>query len=223
MSIESALENAKQKITNAYSVIKNKGGILPVVQNLDNLATALDSVSTNYFTVIIIDYDGTILKKQILASGATFTLPSQPSHEGLTFQGWSSSVTISNNTIVVSNSDIVIGAVYTTTSGLSEFDITLTKTSGLSITLNMDGTKNWGDGTSNTETTHTYSTVGDYTITCNGKSIVTLGLFGQRDGGKNHNYSVKKIRLGSNFTTITANAFFYWDNYLQHQIIILGE
>ena len=223
MSIESALESAEQKITNAYSVIKNKGGILPVVQNLDNLSKTIGNISNTLnsggeYLVKVIDYDGTVLKSDYLNTGATFTLPSQPTHEGLTFQGWSSSATIINNTITVSNDNVVIGAVYTTTSGLSEFDITLTKTSGLSVTLNMDGTKNWGDGTSNTETTHTYSTVGDYTITCNGKSIVALGLFGQSDHRTYNNYFVKKIRLGSNFTTITANAFQYC--YLLESITI---
>ena len=215
MSIESALENAKQKITNAYSVIKNKGGTLPVVQNLDNLSKTIGNISNTLnsggeYLVKVIDYDGTVLKSDYLNTGATFTLPSQPTHEGLTFQGWSSSAVITNNTITVSNDNIVIGAVYTTTSGLSEFDITLTRASGLSVTLNMNGTKNWGDGTSNTETTHTYSTVGDYTITCDGKSIVALGLFGQSNSSSIHTgYSVKKIRLGNNFTTITANAFQY--------------
>jgi hypothetical protein len=63
-------------------------------------------------------------------------------------------------------------------SRLSEFDISGTFT----VTLNMDGTKDWGDGTSDTSTTHTYASAGDYTITCDGSTMTTSsssGLFGQ--------------------------------------------
>ena len=164
--------------------------------------------STTGFLVQVIDYDGTVLKSERLDTGDTFTLPSQPSHTGLTFQSWSSPITITSNTVTVTNSDITIGATYTTTSGLSEFDITLTEVTGLSVTLNMDGTKNWGDGTSDTSTTHTYASVGDYTITCNGSTMTTSsssGLFGQTYSVKN--YYVKDVRLGSSVTSISTYAF----------------
>ena len=166
--------------------------------------------STTGFLVQVIDYDGTVLKSERLDEGATFTLPNQPSHTGLTFQSWSSPVTITNNTVTVTDSDITIGATYTTASGLSEFDITLTEVTGLSVTLNMDGTKNWGDGTSDTSTTHTYSSVGDYTITCNGSTMTTSsssGLFGQTSSVIN--YYVKNVRLGSSVTSIGDYAVQY--------------
>ena len=160
------------------------------------------------FLVQVIDYDGTILKSERLNTGDTFTLPSQPSHTGLTFQSWSSPVTITNNAVTVTDQDITIGATYITTSGLSEFDITLTEVTGLTVTLNINGTKNWGDGTSNTSTSHTYANVGDYTITCNGSTMTTSsssGLFGQT--GSNNNYYVKDIRFGSSITSIGNSAF----------------
>ena len=160
------------------------------------------------FLVQVIDYDGTVLKKARLDEGSTFTLPSAPTHEGLVFDGWSSPVTITNNTITVTNSDITIGPMFHTSSGLSEFDITLTSVTGLNVTLNMDGTKNWGDGTSDTSTTHTYLSVGNYTITCNGSTMTTSsnsGLFGQSSSAVN--YYVKDLRLGSSITSISINAF----------------
>lgn len=166
--------------------------------------------SSGEFLVQVVDYDGIVLKSERLDEGDTFTLPSQPSHTGLTFQSWSSPVTITNNTVTVTNSDITIGATYTTASGLSEFDITLTTTTGLSITLNMDGTKDWGDGTSNTETSHTYASTGDYTITCNGSTMTTSsssGLFGQTSSV--YNYYVKNVRLGSSVTSIGNSAFYF--------------
>ena len=115
-------------------------------------------------------------------NGDSFDLPSAPSHEGLVFQEWSASCPITNGKVVIDNNNIMAGAVYTTASGQNEFDITLTKATGLAVTLNMDGTKDWGDGTNDTETTHTYTTYGNYTIKCNGTTMTTsssAGLFGQ--------------------------------------------
>lgn len=115
-------------------------------------------------------------------NGDSFDLPSAPSHENLVFQEWSASCPITDGKVVIDNNDIMVGAVYTTTSGKNEFDITLTKVTGLSVTLNMDGTKDWGDGASDTETTHTYTAYGDYTILCDGTKMTTSdnsGLFGQ--------------------------------------------
>lgn len=74
-------------------------------------------------------------------NGDSFDLPSAPSHENLVFQEWSASCPITDGKVVIDNNDIMVGAVYTTTSGKNEFDITLTKVTGLSVTLNMDGTK----------------------------------------------------------------------------------
>lgn len=161
------------------------------------------------FLVKVIDYDGTILKQDHLNTGATFTLPSNPSHTGLTFQTWSSPVAITNSTITVGNSDITIGALYTTTSELSEFDITLTASTGLTVNLKLNGTKNWGDGTSDTATSHTYATAGDYTITCNGTTITSSsssGLFAQ--SSSSINYYVKEVRLAE-ISTIPNYTFAY--------------
>ena len=214
-----------KKNVNILGVIGTlEGGVTPtgtinITQNgivdVTNYASANVNVaggggSTTGFLVQVIDYNGTVLKSERLAEGDTFTLPSQPSHTGLVFQSWSSPVTIADNTVTVTNSDITIGAVYTTASGLSEFDITLTEVTGLSVTLKMDGTKDWGDGTSDTSTTHTYSAVGDYTITCNGSTIdnsAGIGLFGNSSSAIN--YYVKDIRLGSSVTNIVAAAFYY--------------
>ena len=164
--------------------------------------------TTGDYFVKVIDFDGTILKSANLNNGDTFELPTPPSHDGLVFQEWSSSQAITDNKITINNNNVMIGAVYTTASGLSEFDIELTTVTGLSVTLNMDGTKNWGDGTSDTETTHTYSAVGNYTITCDGTTMTTStssGLFGQSNSTPN--YILTKVRLSSGVTSIGGSAF----------------
>lgn len=46
MSIASAIQNAQQKIANAYTAIGNIGGTLPVTQDLANMPTAIASIPT---------------------------------------------------------------------------------------------------------------------------------------------------------------------------------
>lgn len=165
---------------------------------------------TGEFLVQVIDYDGTVLKSEMLNEGQVFTLPEEtPTHSGLIFQEWSSPVDIEDNSVTVGQSDIIIGATYTTASGLSEFDITLTAVTGLTVTLYMNGTKNWGDGTSDTSNSHTYSDYGDYTISCNGTNITstqTNRLFGQTSSS--NNYYVTNVRL-TNVHELNEYSFSY--------------
>ena len=160
------------------------------------------------YLVQVIDYDGTVLKSDRLDEGATFTLPDAPTnHSKLVFQEWSSPVTITDNSITVGNSDITIGATYKTASGLTEIDIVLTKATGLEVTCKMVGNKNWGDGITNSEITHTYVDYGEYTITCDGTSIPagsssSAGMFG---GGVD--YCVA-IRIGELVASIGNYAFY---------------
>ena len=163
------------------------------------------------YLVRVIDYDGTVLKSDHLDTGATFTLPDVPTnHSKLVFQEWSSPVTITDNTITVENSDITIGATYKTASGLTEIDIVLTKVTGLEVVCNMVGNKNWGDGTTDSATTHTYTNYGSYTITCDGTSIPTgssssSGMFGA--SSSNTNYYCVSMRIGELVTSIGVYAF----------------
>ena len=169
--------------------------------------------SGGQYLVQVIDYDGTVLKSDHLDTGATFELPDAPTnHSKLVFQEWSSPVTITNNTITVGNSDITIGATYKTASGLTEIDIELTKVTGLEVTCNMVGNKNWGDGTTDSATTHTYTDYGSYTITCDGTSIPagstsSSGMFSSSNSSPN--YYCVEIRVGDSVTSIGNYAFRY--------------
>jgi len=125
------------------------------------------------YLIKVIDYDGTILKQDHLDTGATFELPEPPTtHERLLFQTWSSPLPISNNTITVGKSDVTIGAIYTTKSGLNEFVIELNVLTGLSFnifgsSLGGDDYIDWGDGTVDKNYSHTYADYGIYTIKTN--------------------------------------------------------
>lgn len=45
MSIATAIQNAQQKVANAYTAVSNKGGTLPATQDLSNLPTAINSIT----------------------------------------------------------------------------------------------------------------------------------------------------------------------------------
>lgn len=192
------------------------------------IGTADSGIGTGDFWVKVIDYDGTVLLEKRGNNGDSFDLPSAPSHEGLVFQEWSASCPITSGKVVIDNNNIMAGAVYTTASSQNEFDITLTKITGLNVTLNMDGTKDWGDGTSDTNTAHTYTTYGNYTIKCNGTTMTTssdAGLFGQSNincyctaarfatvaninqYAFNNCYSLENITISNNVTSIKYDIF----------------
>lgn len=163
-------------------------------------------VVTGDYKVKVIDYDGTIIEETYKNYGDEYTLPTPPTHSGLVFQEWSSPYYINNGKITVTN-DVIAGPIYTTESGKNEFDIILNQNTGKTFTLNLNGTKDWGDGSSDSATTHTYADYGNYTIKCDGTSMNTMqnsGLFGQNLTDSIPNQTVVEVRLA---TVITINIY----------------
>jgi len=150
--------------------------------------------------VSFIDYDGTIVETWALSDLASKTeLPTPPAHDRLVFQQWNWTL----EDIKTANAEMVVGALYTTTSGLTEFHIRVTKASGLAITCNMVGNKNWGDGTEDALTSHTYANYGDYIITCDGNTIVAKVM---GDTGVVQQ-TLLRVSISNSVTTIKASAF----------------
>ena len=135
------------------------------------------SQGSGNYTVKVIDYDGTVLMEKKGNTGDIIELPEAPTHDRLVFQKWSASRTVTDNKVTIGNDNVMVGATYTTASGQNEFDITVTKATGLTVTFNASGVKDWGDGTSDSETSHTYTAYGDYIIKCAGSSVPS-NLFG---------------------------------------------
>ena len=151
--------------------------------------------------VSFIDYDGTVVETWALSDLASKTeLPSPPTHDRLVFQQWNWTL----EDIKAANAEMVVGALYTTASGLTEFHIRVTKASGLAIVCNMVGNKNWGDGTEDALTSHTYADYGDYIITCDGNTIVTK-VMGDTAAAQQ---TLLHVSISNSVTIIRAQTFY---------------
>lgn len=166
---------------------------------------------TGDFKVRVIDYDGSVIEETYCNLNDEYTLPTPPTHSGLTFQEWNSPYQIVDNKITVTD-DVLVGAIYVTTSGDTEFDIELTPASGLTVNFRMTGTKDWGDNVTDSSTTHTYSAYGNYTIKCSSGTMntsSTYGLFGQDTSSSDtaSNTTLKAVRFGTGVSQIGQYAF----------------
>ena len=163
----SRLSAAKADIKRA---INAKGGTL-VNERLSEYASAIDNLVPEDFRnrVRFIDYDGTTIKTMYVADGESAEPPENPKHSGMVFQGWNCSL---DN--IQGHRDI--GAIYTTESGASEFDVRMMVPTGLTVTFypyieSGTLTIDWGNGSTDTITetgrqqiSYTYADYGDYTI-----------------------------------------------------------
>ena len=188
--------------------------------------------------VIFIDYDGTIVdaktKAQINAMTSDSDLPSNPSHNGLTAQGWNWTVTqLKAQLTAMPDQKVFVGQMYVTTSGDTEIDVVMQEgrlEPILTICVNGTITVDWGDNTTPDTVTgsslttrlevgpHTYAGAGSYTI----KISVVSGNFTffcdssytilRKNTSVNENklYTncIKAIRLGTGISQIANYAFY---------------
>ena len=182
--------------------------------------------------VNFIDYDGTIRYSYTAADFANLSmLPANPSHDGLTAQGWNWSLNAAK-TYVASYGKLWIGQMYITSDGKTRIYIHLEEgrlVPYLGIAVNGTATVEWGDGSANSTVTgtststvintqHNYSAAGDYVvaISVNGDmALVGSSSYGSRVLWKhtssivqNHVYqnAIQKVEIGAN-TSIDSYAF----------------
>ena len=220
MSINNEITRIANAKTELKAAIADKGVTVPDNAKIDEYANYVSKIKTGggisgegAYVVTVYDYDGTILLQEKHNSGDTVILPNPPTHDRLTFQEWSSSSALNSDgqSVTVNDNDIEIGATYTTTSGNTEFDIVLTKITGLTVNFRSTGigtpTINWGDGIINTQISHTYSNYGEYTIQVSGASGYRYYVFDQSTSEKN--YFCVCARFDSSVTTIGDKAFIH--------------
>lgn len=179
------------------------------------------------------DYDGTLVDSYSASEFADLTaLPSNPSHKGLTAQGWNWSLSDAQS-YVANYGYLNIGQMYVTDDGKTRFYITIPEESvGSELVFTLcyiqsvaNGvTVDWGDGSATysdanmgaTATrTHTYSQAGSYLITLE----VTSGTLGFNSStsytfyGMESNATLyrsaflRKVEMGSNVTGLEGAVF----------------
>ena len=81
MSIATAIQNAQQKVSAAYTAVSSKGGTLPQTQDLSNLPTAINSISGGDFIGIPreVSEEG---EYRLPQTDYTFTLPANVKNIG---------------------------------------------------------------------------------------------------------------------------------------------
>ena len=188
--------------------------------------------------VIFIDYDGSIAASkttaQINAMTSDSDLPANPTHSGLTAQGWNWTVAqLKAQLTAMPAQKIYVGQMYTTASGATEIDVVMVEgrlNPILTICINGTISVDWGDNTTADTVTgtslttrqavsHTYQSAGSYTISISkvsgnytffGSSSYSL-LRKNTTANQNRVYAncVKAIRIGNGITSIGDYAFNY--------------
>ena len=241
----------------ATSTVKLNGTTLMTVN--DTTAVAADVVQGKVFTAVdgtkttgtassgaapqkqvnFIDYDGTILYSYTAQeANALSALPANPSHSGLTAQGWNWTLQeIKAQLTAMPDAPVWVGQMYITQSGDTEIDVHFVDAARLSpvLTICVNGTVtvDWGDNTTADTVTgsslytvlgpsHTYSSSGDYTIKIHStsgqyafygsNSYTLLRKSGVMNENRVYAACVQAIRIGSGATAINQGAFTYCVN-----------
>ena len=233
------MQNAKAAIKAA---IEGKGVTVPDATLLDGMAPLIASIKTGGGSgggttgsvgpkdVNFYDYDGALVASYTLAEAQALTaLPDGPAHDGLVFQGWNWSLEKINALTRPMN----VGAMYITDDGKTRLHIRIAAEGRMNVPLYISQTVangvtiDWGDGsatqtlagTGNVNTTHTYASIGDYTITLdpadgcklgfgwNSSSYCVLGSTG--NNGKVYCNLLQAVNIGKNVTSIGTYALQY--------------
>ena len=211
-----------------YTASGNVDGYSPVTVNVSGGGGSSGGVK-------FIDYDGTVLHTYSAAEFAALTaMPANPTHTGLTSQGWNWTLSDAKAQVTAMGS-CDIGQMYVTDDGKTRVYISLNDSLKLSPYLGFcpNGTVviDWGDNTTTDTLTgtslsslkrvqHTYASTGDYVITL----TVTSGTFAISGDTSYGSYllrrdtankpqgsflsSIQKIELGGN-VSLGNCAFFY--------------
>ena len=179
--------------------------------------------------VNFLDYDGTILYSYTAAEFAALSsMPSNPTRDGLTAQGWNWSLT-NAKAYVAKYGKLNIGQMYITDDGKTRIYIHLEegRTSPvLGVSPNGTVDIDWGDGTthdtltgSDTSTAvytsaHSYAAPGDYVIQLTVTGSMGFGsngllVYTSNSDNRSRVYrnAIRKVELGSGVTSIGEAAF----------------
>ena len=227
--------------TNIANAIAAKGGTVTSGDGFEEFPADIATIpsgggeSAERNGVNFYDYDGTIVDSYSASDFAALSaLPDNPTHEGLTAQGWNWSLADAKD-YVAKYGKLNIGQMYNTDNGALRLYIHLEEgrlSPVLGLCPNGTLTVDWGDGSatetmtgSSTSTLvylgHTYAAGGDYVISVLPSSGSALG-FGQRNssstvlcksqtddvnGRRVYLNAIQKVEIPDGVTSIGGYAF----------------
>ena len=232
----------EQYLEDIANAIRNKSGggnaykpsdMAAAIMNIPAGGGSIPGIEEPLNDVVFIDYDGEILHQypadEFLALNA---LPANPSHTGLTAQGWNWSLADAQE-YVGKYGTLCIGQNYVTDDGktriyLKVTEINLPFTFQLSFYTSVKGGAviDWGDGSTTITTAnpgisgeynHTFQATGEYLVTIEvTDGTIELGylysnktFFGNGEKFRHAALSVYKVELGASITQIDKQAFTY--------------
>ena len=239
MTIASAIQDLNDGLLDAYTAIGAKGGTIPANKNLDNLPTAISSISggggePTKKDVNFYDYDGTFIIGYAYDELASLSeLPQLPSHpdKEIIATNWTS--TLAQVKAVTSPNKLDVGAVYSPMVNGAASDATVLyirpeKNVALTMTFSQsvsDGvTIDWGDGstaetvagTGAVNATHTYAGITaetKITITPDTGCNLILGFNGAANksmfGATSAADNPQIVRASIGRATIGSHVFYY--------------
>lgn len=208
-----------------YTAPSGVDGYSPVTVNVSGGGGAVSESDVNFY-----DYDGALVashtKAEINAMSSDSDLPANPSHTGLTAQGWNWTLAqIKTQLTAMPDQPVSVGQMYVTDDDKTRIYVHFEKgrtSPYLGICPNGTVTINWGDGSSTSTLTGTSLTTvkrvqhvwpdvtADYMITLEAASGTTFAFYGSSSYGailnaaassstKNYIYlaAVKKVETGS--------------------------
>lgn len=233
MSKNDNLHDFLQDIANA--IREKKGTSEPInAQKFSEEITSITAGSGSEQSgnsVIFRDYDGSILHSYSKDAFLSLdSLPDLPTRRGLICQGWNYSLSDAQS-YVEEYGVLEVGATYITDDGKTRLYIRITDKGRMKVPLYFSQTHShgvtidWGDGSDaqilsgagNKNTTHTYSSVGDYIIslsvidgctlglTANDSSYCVMGSIGNY--GKVYCNMLQAVEIGKGVTNIGTYAF----------------
>lgn len=232
-----------EELTSIANAIRAKGGTSAPLEFPDGFTDAIANIETGGGTstttgdaVKFIDYDGTLLYSYSAEDFAALTgLPENPSHSGLTAQGWNwTKEQIEAQLESTPEQTVWVGQKYITDDGKTRLYCRFHEgrlSPYLGLCPKGTVTIDWGDGSATNALTgtsltttmsvqHTYAKAGEYVITLTPAEGTTFAFVGSNNGSRildTSNYetlynklvylnSIYKIELGINIS-VSSHAF----------------
>lgn len=231
-TLKQVVDRVKAAKTAIGNAITNKGGTVSAGDGLEDFAADIATIPSGGIEpaepkdVNFYDYDGTCVYSYTADEFAELTeMPANPSHAGLTAQGWNWSLADAK-AYVADYGELEIGQLYVTSDGKTRLYITLvdnylSPVLQLNLSANTELDIDWGDGSPHstfTTTTqdyvnerHTYPSDGNYVISITVVSgsftfraeitttmpVLSNGLNNNNNTNRIYLAALKKVELGN--------------------------